>query len=294
MRGFATEILCVGNELLSGITINMNAYWLSKKITKVGGSVKRITVIRDDVDEISLAVRDSIARKPDWLIISGGLGSTYDDKTLQGVASGLRLKLELDNMALDMLKKSYSRQSMNYELNEIRLKMAKIPVGSNPIQNPVGSAPSVLIETDEAKIVCLPGVPKEMEAIFLESILPQMKKIVGDFHIVESSYDTIGVSEAMLAPTLSEIVESNPHDSIYLKTHPVGWARPVKHILGSEQHIGSNFTDFRENAPRMRVQLISKGHNKAEVERRFNNISKILSEEIFRLKGEIVAVRKLP
>jgi len=279
MRLFAAEILCVGNELLSGITINMNAYWLSKKITEVGGSVKRITVIRDDVDEISLAVRDSIARKPDWLIISGGLGPTYDDKTLQGVASGLRLELELDNMALDMLKKSYSRQSMNYELNEIRLKMAKIPVGSNPIQNPVGSAPSVLIETDETKIVCLPGVPKEMEAIFLESILPQMKEIVGDFHIVESSYETIGVSEAMLAPTLSEIVESNPHDSIYLKTHPL--------VVRIEGHIHSS-------APRMRIQLISKGNDKAEVQRRFDNISKILFEEISRLKGKIIEVQELP
>jgi nicotinamide-nucleotide amidase len=268
---FATEILCVGNELLLGITINMNAYWLSKKITEVGGSVKRITVIRDDVDEISLVVRDSIARKPDWLIISGGLGPTYDDKTLQGVASGLRLELELDDMALDMLKKSYSRQSMNYELNEIRLKMAKIPVGSNPIQNPVGSAPSVLIETDETKIVCLPGVPKEMEAIFLERILPQMKKIVGDFHIVESSYETIGVNEAMLAPTLSEIVESNPHDSIYLKTHPLGLLPISARISNSEWHA---------SVPQMRIQLISKGSDKAEVQTRFNNISKILFEEI--------------
>jgi nicotinamide-nucleotide amidase len=283
IRVFATEILCVGNELLLGITINMNAYWLSKKITEVGGSVKRITVIRDDVDEISLAVRDSIARKPDWLIISGGLGPTYDDKTLQGVASGLRLELEPDNMALDMLKKSYSRQSMNYELNEIRLKMAKIPVGSNPIQNPVGSAPSVLIETDETKIVCLPGVPKEMEAIFLERILPQMKKIVGDFHIVESSYETIGVSEAMLAPTLSEIVESNPHDSIYLKTHPLGLLPISARISNSEWHA---------SVPQMRIQLISKGSDKAEVQTRFNNISKILFEEISRLKGKIVDVQK--
>jgi len=275
MREFATEISCVGNELLSGITINMNAYWLSKKITEVGGSVKRITVIRDDVDEISLAVRESIARKPDWLIISGGLGPTYDDKTLQGVARGLRLELELDNMALDMLKKSYSRLSMDYELNEIRLKMAKIPVGSTPINNPVGSAPSILIETDETKIVCLPGVPKEMEAIFLESILPEMKKIVGDFHIVEYSYETIGVSEAMLAPTLSEIVDSNPQDSIYLKTHPLGVARISEHIS-------------HNNAQKLRIHLISKGNDRVLVQKRFDTISKILFEEISRLKGEIV------
>ena len=271
MRMFTSEILCVGDELLSGITINTNAYWISQKITEAGGSVRRITAIRDDVNEISLGVRDSISRKPDWLILSGGLGPTYDDKTMQGVASGLSLELALDKTALDMLKKSYARHSVSYELNEIRLKMAKIPIGSNPIQNPVGSAPSVLIESGETKIVCLPGVPEEMKAIFLESIIPQMKKIIGDFHIVESRYETIGVSEAMLAPILSEIVESNPPDSIYLKTHPLGYT-----------------SDSNNKKPQMRVQIVSKGKDKAEVQSRFNKISRMLLEEISRLNGKIV------
>lgn len=271
MRMFTSEILCVGDELLSGITINTNAYWISQKITEAGGSVKRITVIKDDVNEISLGVRDSISRKPDWLILSGGLGPTYDDKTMQGVASGLSSELVVDNVALDMLKKSYARHSVNYELNEIRLKMAKIPIGSKPIQNPVGSAPSVLIDTGETIIVCLPGVPGEMEAIFLESILPQMKKIIGDFHIVESNYDVTGVSEAMLVPAISKIVESNPPDSIYLKTHPLGYS-----------------SNINKNNPQMRVQIVSKGNDKAEVQRRFNNISNMLLEEISMLNGKIV------
>jgi nicotinamide-nucleotide amidase len=271
MRMFTSEIVCVGDELLSGITINTNAYWISQKITEAGGSVKRITVIGDDVDEISLGVRASIARKPNWLILSGGLGPTYDDKTMQGVASGLGLELVVDKIALDMLKTSYARHSTNYELNDIRLKMAKIPIGSKPIQNPVGSAPSVLIEIGETKIVCLPGVPGEMEAIFLESILPKMKKFVGDFHIVESNYETIGVSEAMLVPKLSEIVESNPTDSIYLKTHPIGYS-----------------SNINNDKPQMRVQIVSKGNDKAEVQRRFNKISNMLLEEISRLNGKII------
>jgi molybdopterin-biosynthesis enzyme MoeA-like protein len=170
-----------------------------------------------------------------------------------------------------MLKKGYALHSITYELNEIRLKMAKIPKGSNPIQNPVGSAPSVLIESGETKIVCLPGVPEEMKAIFLQSILPQMKKIIGDFHTVESRYETIGVSEAMLAPTLSEIVESNPPDSIYLKTHPLGYT-----------------SDSNNKKPQMRVQIVSKGKDKAEVQSRFNNVSRMLLEEISRLNGKVV------
>ncbi len=267
MAMFTIEILSVGNELLSGITINTNAHWISQKITEVGGFVIRITVIRDDTGEISLAVKESIARKPDWLIISGGLGPTYDDKTLQGVGLGLSLELVLNDTAVDMLRKSYARHSINNELNETRLKMAMIPQGSIPIQNPVGNAPSVLIDTAKTKIVCLPGVPKEMEAIFLESILPQIKKMVGDFHIAQSNYEVIGVSEAMLAPALSKIVESNPPDLIYLKTHPQGYTG--------------------NNIPRLRLQILSKGKEKSEVERRYNSISSMLIEEIHRLGGEV-------
>jgi molybdenum cofactor synthesis domain-containing protein len=273
------EILCIGNELLLGTIHNTNAQWISNKITEVGGSVKRITVVGDDVNEISIAVKESIRRKPNWLIISGGLGPTYDDKTLQGVGTALDLKLVLDNTAVEMLKKSYSLRNLttmtttttttNHELNDIRLKMAKIPIGSTPIQNPVGSAPSVLIETASktTKIICLPGVPKEMEAIFSESILPQIKKIIGDFYIANSSYEITGVSEAMLASALSNIVDSYPANSIYVKTHPLGYTG--------------------DNKPRLRIQIVSKGKDKSEVQMRYNNISNTLAEKINTLGGKI-------
>src|SRR3954462_7209735 len=183
-----SEILCIGNELLSGTVVNTNAQWISKRITNIGGLIKRVTVVRDDINEIASIVKESLARKPKWLIISGGLGPTYDDKTLKGLAMSVGVALALDNRAVEMLRKSYSRYLANYyELNEIQLKMATIPIGSIPIQNPVGTAPSVLIETAETNIICLPGVPKELQAIFLERILPQIKKIIGDFHITESS-----------------------------------------------------------------------------------------------------------
>jgi nicotinamide-nucleotide amidase len=270
------ELLSVGNELLSGTTINSNGYWISGKITKVGGYVKRITVVGDDVHEISSAVNESLRRRPDWLIISGGLGPTYDDNTLLGVGSALGLELVVDQNAVKMLKNSYERRSStrNYELNNTRLKMAMIPRGSIPIQNPIGSAPSVLIEVDttpdqrKTKLVCLPGVPKEMEAIFSETLLPQIKEAIGDYYITESVYRTIGISEAMLAPTLSKIVGSYSPKSIYLKTHPEGYTN-------------------NDDKPRLNIQIVSKGKNKAEVQMRYNNILNILSEEIYALGGKI-------
>ena len=269
MTMFTVEILCIGNELLSGITINTNAHWLSQKITESGGCVKRITIVRDDVDEMSLEIKESLARKPKWLIISGGLGPTYDDKTLEGLGMSIGVELALDNRAVEMLRKSYSRYLANYsELNEIQLKMATIPIGSIPIQNHVGTAPAVLIETVETKVICLPGVPKELQAIFLESMLSQIKKIIGDFHITESSHEVIGVTEGMLGPILNKIVESNLPDSIYLKTHPRGHTS--------------------DNRPMLRVQIVSRGKDKSEVEVRYNNISRMMFEEIRRLGGKIL------
>lgn len=267
MNSLSTEILCVGYELLSGSVLNSNAHWISQKIFEIGGIVKRITVIGDDVNEIDQAVKEAIARKPDLLIISGGLGPTYDDKTLQGVAMSLDLDLALNEYAVCMLKRSYAL-SKNSKVNEIRLKMAKIPVGSKPLQNPVGSAPAVLIENAGTTIICLPGVPQEMKAIFLESIVPLIVKQVGNFYIIESNYEVLGVSEAMLAPKISEIIKSNCAGALYLKTHPLG------HVIVNNK-----------NQTRLRIQIVSKGENKAEAQRVVDYVHARITAEISNLNG---------
>jgi nicotinamide-nucleotide amidase len=274
-----SEILCIGNELLLGTVLNTNAQWISKRIADAGGVVTRVTVVRDNINEISSVVNETLVRDPDWLIISGGLGPTYDDRTLEGVAMALGTDLVLDEDAIEMLKRSYAQYLSSLNLNEVRLKMARIPKGSIPIQNPVGSAPSVLIDTSKfdnninstgsgkhTKIICLPGVPNELEAIFLDNILPQMKMMIGDFHIIETNHEIIGISEAMIAPTLMRLVQSFSDDSIYLKTHPRG------------------FTEDRK--PMLRIQIIAKGKDKSIVQSTHGYIYDTLIEEVDRLGGE--------
>src|SRR5262245_28954179 len=158
------EILCVGNELLAGITLNTNAHWLAGQIACVGGTISRVTVVRDELDEISTAVNESLERKPGILLMTGGLGATYDDLTLEGVAGALNKKIILDERAVRMIAKSYAFRKLHYELTKERLKMARIPEGSIPIQNFVGSAPAVMVQAGRTKIFCLQGVPSEMKA----------------------------------------------------------------------------------------------------------------------------------
>jgi nicotinamide-nucleotide amidase len=261
------EVLCIGNELLSGITLNSNAHWLAGQIAAVGGALKRVTVVGDDLGEISAAVNESLARKPDILITTGGLGATYDDLTLEGVATALGSKTILDKRAVETLKKSYAVRGLDYELTEARLKMAKIPEGSTPIQNLLGSAPAVFVQAGGTKIFCLQGVPSEMKAIFEKSILPAVKEGVGRFVLQEINYSVRGVTEAMIAPVLLRIVGSHSKDSIYLKTHPRGY--------------------YRKKTPQIRIQLISRGSDRKEVKRRLDAIAKIIEKEVAALGGRI-------
>jgi nicotinamide-nucleotide amidase len=261
------EILCVGNELLSGITLNTNAHWLAGQVAAAGGTISRVTVVSDDIGEISTAVKESLARKPDILVMTGGLGATYDDLTLEGVALALGKKIILDDRAVEMIRKSYAFRKLHYELTRERMKMAKIPEGSAPIQNLIGSAPAVFMQNGGTRIFCLQGVPPEMKAIFEKHVLPLVKEGVGRFVAQEINYDVRGVTEAMIAPALLKIVGSHPKEAIYLKTHPRGY--------------------YRKKTPQIRVQLISRGSDKKEVRKRLNAIAKIIEQEIAELGGRI-------
>jgi len=94
------EIISVGNELLIGKISNINARWIAERATTLGFDVRRIVTVKDDVDEIASAVQEAIQRHPRFIITTGGLGPTFDDKTLEGVAKGTGRKLEVNHQAL--------------------------------------------------------------------------------------------------------------------------------------------------------------------------------------------------
>jgi len=219
------EIICVGTELLIGKTLNTNAYWLSKRITSLGGKVARITVVSDDVSEIASSVKEAVRRKPRFLITVGGLGPTFDDKTLEGVAKALRCKLEIDDEALKMVTEKYhvyveEGRMEKAELTPPRVKMAKLPEGAKPLPNPVGTAPGVIIECEGTTLVALPGVPPEMMAIFEESVASILRQAAGDVTFFETSIDVTGVVESEMAPIIDRVMHDNPY--VYIKSHPKG------------------------------------------------------------------------
>jgi molybdenum cofactor synthesis domain-containing protein len=219
------EIICVGNELLIGKTLNTNAQWLSKRATAVGIAVKRVTVVADEVEEIASAVREALQRKPRFIITTGGLGPTFDDKTLEGTAKALSCKLGVNAKALQMVKEKYEayarkRRTEKVELTQPRIKMATIPEKTEPIHNPVGTAPAVRADLDGTILIALPGVPAEMEAIFEETIMPLLKQVSGDNAFHEKSIYATNIMESTLAPLIDKVMHDNP--GVYIKSHPKG------------------------------------------------------------------------
>ena len=155
------EIICVGNELLIGKTLNTNAQWLGKEATNLGINVKRITVVQDIVEEIAKTVCEALARKPQFIITTGGLGPTFDDITLEGIAKALNRKLEVNPEALAMVKQKYEENAKKrnvpsgIEMTPPSVKMAKIPQKTKPIRNPIGTAPAMQADVRRRSFVCL-------------------------------------------------------------------------------------------------------------------------------------------
>ncbi len=216
---YKIELLCIGNELLIGKTLNTNAQWLSERLTKLGGDVRRVTIIEDDVKTIALTLKEIVRRKPNLVITTGGLGPTFDDKTLQGFSKAFDRKLRLDKTALKLVKSKYSKVFRNgrYELTEPRLKMAILPKGAKAIQNPVGTAPAVMLSNNNVDFLILPGVPIELKAIFEDNITGLIKKKSGGNYFYEKSIIIYGLFESQIAPLIDEVLKEINH--IYVKSH---------------------------------------------------------------------------
>jgi nicotinamide-nucleotide amidase len=219
------EVICIGNELLIGKIKDTNAHFLGKQATQLGANVMRVTVIQDNVDTIALCLREAVARKPQFIVTTGGLGPTFDDKTLQGIAAAFNRKLEVNPEALAMVERRTSEylqkrhMPTHVELTPPRLKMATLPQKTHPVNNPIGTAPGVRVDLEGTVVFVLPGVPVEAEAIFNETIAPLLRQVGGNLVFCERSLFVDNMFESKLAPLIDKVMGDNL--GVYIKSHPI-------------------------------------------------------------------------
>lgn len=216
--GHDAWIISVGNELLIGRVVNTNLAWLGRKLTLLGFKVRGCITVPDDVEEIAWAFRTAAERGARLILSTGGLGPTFDDKTVEGFARALGARLVLDREALRMVEEKY--RAGGYELTEHRIKMATLPEGSKPIPNPVGTAPGVEGKLEEALVFLLPGVPAEMKAMFEEYVEPKLREIGPKVRFAEAYFRAVGIPESEAAPLVERAMKASAR--AYIKSHPRG------------------------------------------------------------------------
>jgi len=215
------EIIAIGNELLLGDTLDTNTQWLCRTFTGLGGRVERAVLVRDERQAIVREIRSALERGTRLLVTSGGLGPTDDDLTLQAVAEAVGRPLELDERALALVRRTYERLAAagyvaDAQLTESRLKMARLPQGAEPLENPVGAAPAALLRLDRTTLVSLPGVPAELKAIVTGPLHPILQEIFGAGVFREREVIVLCRDETLLAPILREVSERHPE--VYIKS----------------------------------------------------------------------------
>ncbi|MDR2970414.1 MAG: competence/damage-inducible protein A [Bacteroidales bacterium] len=190
-------IINIGNELLFGKTINTNAAFIAEKLTSAGIDIHKTIVISDEPNTIYKTISDSF-KESDWIITTGGLGPTKDDMTKKVIAQYFKLDFEIDQSTLETVIKMFSDRGL--ETIEINKKQAEIPAGAIVLPNKNGTAPGLWIEKNGKTLIALQGVPFEMQAILLESVIPLLKqKYKGVCAVVHKDILTSGMGESMIA-----------------------------------------------------------------------------------------------
>jgi nicotinamide-nucleotide amidase len=164
---FEAALVLVGDELLDGRTRDRNLELSSRILASFGLRITECRVIPDSLEAVSSAL-NSLASPGKLLVTTGGLGPTDDDLTLEGVAAAASVRIERNDIALEMVRQRYT--DLGREMPLSAMFQADIPTGAEPVPNPVGFAPGVVFAAPSMLVISVPGVPGEAEALLPECL----------------------------------------------------------------------------------------------------------------------------
>lgn len=173
MRPSSASILAVGSELLGTARLDTNSLFLTGELEAIGIPVVRKSCVGDAWEELLAELAHALERAP-LLVVTGGLGPTEDDRTKEAVATLLGRRLVRDEVILTALRRRF--QKLGRRMPEVNAKQADVLEGATVLPNRGGTAPAYLVEEGGKTIVLLPGVPREMKAIFAESVRPHLSR----------------------------------------------------------------------------------------------------------------------
>ncbi len=197
-RYLRIEIITTGDEVMQGVILDTNSRWISERCVAFGHDIVRRSSVKDDIDDISGLLREAAGRA-DAVIVTGGLGPTSDDLTIEAAAAAFGLELILNEGVLSAMKDFFRR--IGREFSSSNEKQALIPEGGEVLPNRLGTAPGVHLRASSSDFFFLPGVPKELYAMFDDSLAPWLASC-SDCSRGEITLRCFGMPEAQIDENL--------------------------------------------------------------------------------------------
>ncbi|MBI2810898.1 MAG: CinA family nicotinamide mononucleotide deamidase-related protein [Candidatus Melainabacteria bacterium] len=247
------ELISIGDELLKGKIVNTNAAFLSQHLQQKGFPVSRQTTLSDEKNALASGLKEALARS-DLVICTGGLGPTLDDCTRQIAAELYACDFRFDQATSDDLKRRYGDR-YNFVDNQ-----ATIPARASILYSRVGAAPGVRVSEGRTSLILMPGVPKEMEPMFVEQVLPLIEKKWPPKQKKEiASLSFCLVYESLLDPHLRELSKKYP--AVEAGIYPSHGALSVlllssdaKQLSGFEKELIFHFGDYHFLSPHGKIE----------------------------------------
>jgi nicotinamide-nucleotide amidase len=240
------EVICTGDEVLSGKIVNTNFNYITQKLEDVGLSVVWETTVGDDRNELLLAFQLAASRA-DAVIVNGGLGPTVDDLSQEIAARAAGVELCLNEEWMERMEAFFRRRSRVMPPNN--RKQAMLPAGSEILDNPVGTACGFAIDIGRARFYFTPGVPRELRRMLEDQIIPRLLAKSGlQAAIFLKRFHSYGIGESHADTLLAGIEEIDADHSVKL--------------------------GFRAHYPQLETKLTVRGKDMADVRRRLEPVER--------------------
>lgn len=213
------ELISVGTELLLGNIVNTNAAFLAEECAGLGLSCYYQSVVGDNEERLCAAIETALGRS-DILILGGGLGPTQDDLTKECAAKVLGKELQMDQHSKERIEAYFQKRGLT--LTENNWKQAMVPEGAIVIDNDNGTAPGLILEKGEQAVLLLPGPPNELKPMFLNKMVPYLRKKQPTV-IFSEMVKICGVGESIAETMIRDLIDAqtNPTIATYAKTSEV-------------------------------------------------------------------------
>jgi nicotinamide-nucleotide amidase len=264
------EVICTGDEVLTGKIVNTNFSYISQKLEDVGLSVQWETTVGDDRESLLRAFRLA-AERADAVIVNGGLGPTVDDLSQEVAAQAAGVELALSEAWLARMEDFFRRRSRVMPPNN--RKQAMLPVTAEVLDNPIGTACGFALDIGPARFFFTPGVPRELHRMLEEQVIPRLLAKSGlQTTILLKRFHSYGLGESHVDSLLTGVEQLAPDGSVKL--------------------------GFRAHYPQLETKLTVRGRDpddvrrklapvEDEVRRRLGNF--ILAEDDQTLEGVVLA-----